>query len=272
LLSVAVRAAEPPTPRPTPDEIKKPPEWTQFLDTTQGAKDSKALTAEAKAAVAAKATEVEAGFKAVWTPFEQAVKDMKQSIKPVEKAQAAIDDHNAAAPPIPPDLTNKAAVEKYNRDIIPYNQEAERLNTAKAEAIKEAEAEQAKIRARGNQQIQKIEQWLQGDYFKQFMKVTSGLLTGRIKWTAGLAWRQLVEASKGYRDPMFDGADPDGNPDTVDTSSGTTTRPGTTRASPNAVDSSGVAPWKPGEREAELNKPGVDPPKKPKPKPPAPPR
>ena len=263
LFSVAVRAAEPPTPRPTPDdEIKKPPEWTAFLDTTKGVKDSKALTAEAKAAVAAKATEVEAGFKAVWTPFEQVVKEMKQSMKPVEDAQAAIDRHNAAAPPVPSDLTNRAAVEQYNRDIIPYNKEADVLDTAKDEAIKKAKQEQVGIRARGEQQIKTIEQWLQGEYFKQFMKVTNGLLTGRITWREGLAWRQLVEASKGYRDPTFDGRDPNGGPDAVDTSTGTAPRPRTTSGNPNVVDPSGVAPWKPGEREAELQKPGVQPPKK----------
>jgi hypothetical protein len=281
LFSVAVCAAEPPTPRPTPDEeVQKPPEWAAFLNTTKEVKDSKALTAEAKAAVAAKATEVEAGFKAVWTPFEQSVKDMKESTKPIEEALAAIDRHNANPPATPSDLTNRAAVEQYNRDIIPYNREAAQLDNAKAEAIKIVERRQAEIRARGEQQIKTIEQWLQGEDYKQYMKVANGLLKGRITWREGAAWRQLVEASKGYRDPMFDGKDPNGGPDavdvstgtaTVDTSTGTATRPRTTSSSPNVVDPSGVAPWKPGEREAELQKPSVQPPKKPPTKAPPPP-
>jgi hypothetical protein len=273
LFSVATRAAEPPIPRPTPDaEVKKPPEWEGFLSDTQKVKDSKALTAEAKAVVAAEAKQVEAGFKQVWTPFENSVKEMLDSTKPVVDAQEAIERHNATAPPMPSDLTNRAAVQKYNSDIVPYNQEAARLNTAKAEAIQRAEKKQAEIMARGEQQIKTINEWLHGEYFRQFMKTTNGLLTGRIKWTEGLAWRQLVEASKGYRDPMFDGEASNGNPDAVDTSSGTAIRPQPTSASPNVVDPNGVAPWKPGEREAELKKPGVQPPNTPKPKPPPPPR
>jgi len=275
LFSVAVRAAEPPIPRPTPDaEVKKPPEWEGFLSDTQKVKDSKALTAEAKAVVAAEAKAVEAGFKEVWAPLEKSIKEMQQSNKPIEDAQAAIERHNATAPPVPSDLTNRAAVGKYNSDIVPYNQEAERLNTAKAEAIERVKKEQSAIMARGDQQIKKIEEWLHGEYFRQFMKTTNGLLTGRIKWTEGLAWRQLVEASRGYRDPMFDGEDSKGNPDAVDTSTGTATRPQPTRAGSNSnvVDPTGVAPWKPGEREAELKKLGVNSPKLPPPKPPPPPR
>jgi hypothetical protein len=275
LFSVAVRAADPPIPRPTPDaEVQKPPEWAAFLSDTQRVKDSKDLPAEAKAVIAAEAKAVEAGFKEVWTPLEKSIKEMQQSNKPADDARAAIERHNLAVPPTPSDLTNRAAVEQYNRDIIPYNQEGKRLEALQTEAIERVKKEQSAIMARGDQQVKKIEQWLQGDYFKQFMKTTNGLLTGRIKWTEGLAWRQLVEASKGYRDPMFDGEDPNGKPDAVDTSTGTALRPQPTRAGSNSgvVDPSGVTPWKPGEREAELKKPGVNSTKPPPPKAPPPPR
>lgn len=234
LFSLAVCAAQAQTPQPKPAEIKKPPEWTSFLETTKEVKGSEALTADAKTAIAAKAAEVKARFEAVWTPFEQAVKEIRELNKDVDDAQAAIDEHNANAPAVPADLTNRTAVEKYNKDIVPYNDEAERLNNVKNAALKKAEAETPAIRARGEQQIQKIEEWLHAEYFREFMKVTTGLLTGRIKFTKGLAWRQLVEASKGYRDPMFDGAATNNGPDAVDASSGTATKPQPTRASPNS--------------------------------------
>ncbi len=234
LFSVVVCAAQAQTPQPKADEVTKPPEWTSFLDATQGVKGSTALTADAKAAVAAKATEVKARFDAVFAPYEQAVKDIRKLYKDVDDAQEAIDKHNANAPAVPADLTNREAVANYNKAIVPYNDAAEQLNNARNAAMKKAEAESPAIRTRGEQQIKQIEQWLHAEYFREFMKVTNGLLTGRLKFTKGLAWRQLVEASKGYRDPMFDGAAPNNGPDAVDTSTGTTTKPQPTRASPNS--------------------------------------
>ncbi len=272
MFSVAVCAAEPPKAPLTPDDaLVKPPEWTALLSQSKQVQDSKALTAQAKAVIAADAARVEVEFAQVWTPWVAVIKDMNASNKKVEDAEAEIQRHNRAAP-AQPDLYNKSAVEKYNKDIVPYNDEANRLEATRDAAVKKAKLEQVGITARGEAQIKKIEDWFAGQSYKGYMKVTNGLLTGRIQWKEGLAWRQLVEASKGYRDPQFDGADPESGPDAVDTSSGTTTTPQPTRASTNTVDSNGVAPWKPGEREAELKKPGVQPPAKPKPKPPPPPR
>jgi len=211
LLSTITIAAAPPTVKSTTeDEIKKPAEWASFEDVTQRVRDSKMLSPAAKALVEKQAQEVEAAFTEAWAPWEGIVKEMRESNKPVDAAQEAIDQHNARAP-AEPNATDREAVLKYNRDIIPYNKEAKELDTAKAEAVETAERQQKDIKARGEEQIKKVVEFLQGPSYTEFMDVGQGLLSGRIQFKRGLAWRQLVAAAAGRADEMFDGRRPPPN-------------------------------------------------------------
>jgi hypothetical protein len=224
LLSAAAQARRPSDP---PEELPKPPQYTQLTEFLGRVGASVKLSEADKAAYREEHAKVEAQFRRVWAPLEETYKELRQATKALEREGAGIERqiefHNGPARQAL-DQTKPAQVDAYNR-------RADELNRQKAEFEEKAARTVNPLVERMNGQAAGVDRWLESAELKQFIEMSRGLIFGDSK-----ALRQLKRIAAGEVTPEF------GDPGLGSEGSG-------------VVDPRGVRKMSPEERRAEIEKP-----------------
>lgn len=220
--------------------LEIPPEYQEAQTLSRQVQNSK-LSNDAKAVVAEHFAAVDAQFTRLWRPLKEKYDNVRTVIREnhLEYLRLENEKKNVASQR-PPSSATPAQAAAYNALVDQFNARVNESNDRRQRRLDEAEKSLTEIGT-------KFDAWLEGRPLREFKTVAQALLDGRVKFHKGLAWRQLVSAAEGAGGQVFENQGPD------------------------AVDATGVRPYAPGERERELQKPRVQPPRRtPSPPPPSP--
>ncbi len=229
ILVIAVMARSSQQSEP-PKEIPLPAEIDRFHDLMKQLEQTSRLNPREKEAVRAQADKVQIQFDRVWQPLTDSYDELIETSKTQRLKEEDIDKkihtHNINRRTFR--LPDEQAA--YNA----YNQEAARLNAERKELEERHAREKKRLVQRMQAKAKQVDKWLVGPALKDFMKKGQGLLSGQIRFNKGLAWDQLVYVSGGGSSPDF----------------------GDAGGISSVVDTTGVRPLTPEERQTEWKQPG----------------
>jgi hypothetical protein len=226
--------------------IPLPREYTDAKALMDQIQHSPKVDADTKDEVQRQFRQVEAQFNQGWTKTLGTLDRLQKKSAQVAVENERLKKEEGEILSSKPSLTDESGVAAYNSRVGQHN--------AAIKAQSETASQMTPLQQELQADAAKVDAWLHGPELTNFTKVATGVLSGKIRFHKGQAWQNLIDAANKL--DVFDGSG----------------RPLDTHASGDPVDARDVKPWAPGEREKELKKSQVQPPRHKKTEPPPPPR
>lgn len=173
-------------------EIPLPEEVTEARSLLERVEKSKTLPEEAKSRVRENYGFVEAQFQQVWKPLADTFQSRLNKAKEIAEVMPVLIERQR---------NGEVTDEVFEQTRARFEAELNTLDTQLATHQKS------------------VEKWLVGPSVKRFNAVADGLLSGRIAFFKGRAWKDLLNAARAqglYKDPYDSAGTPNQDPNVVD--------------------------------------------------------